>query len=299
MSSSPRIAALATRYAGSLSPLYGNGHRLRVRLDPETQLPVRHRAHPVQLPGFDLSCGQQVRVDDLVALVERSTPRLGATRLVAVDGPGGAGKSTLAAQLATVCGATLLHTDDFASWDYQSDWWPRLEQLVLAPIARGQAGRYQRYDWDAQTAAEWHEVAPPAVLILGGGVRCARLCAKDFRCRSGSRPHPGLDARNRRRSNIIDRFRFIRLHDGQPFAHDQLTESGTEDAEQGSGQQHHRVGDLRVLSVGSGCLDRVADRRLRRRRQPGRGDDAVLQNTGPQQPSVHLLSPLSISNARS
>ncbi|MFD3459099.1 uridine kinase [Nocardia fluminea] len=119
-----------------------------------------------------------MRVDDLASLVERSTPRLGATRLVAVDGPGGAGKSTLAAQLARACAATLLHTDDFASWDNQFDWWPRLEDQVLSPIARGRAGRYQRYDWNARTLAEWHDVAPPAVLILEG-VSAARAAVRD------------------------------------------------------------------------------------------------------------------------
>ncbi|MFC8384945.1 uridine kinase [Nocardia sp. NPDC057272] len=109
-----------------------------------------------------------MHIDDLAALVERTTPRLGSTKLVAVDGPGGAGKSTLAAQLAAACTATLLHTDDFASWDNQFDWWPQLEQQVLSPIALGRAGRYQRYDWDTKTLAEWRDVAPPAVLILEG-----------------------------------------------------------------------------------------------------------------------------------
>ncbi|MFC9660283.1 uridine kinase [Nocardia sp. NPDC127606] len=119
-----------------------------------------------------------LRVDDLVSLVERSTPRLGSTKLVAVDGPGGAGKSTLAAQLAAACAATLLHTDDFASWDNQFDWWPQLERQILSPIASGRAGRYQRYDWDARTLAEWHDVAPPVVLILEG-VSAARAAVRD------------------------------------------------------------------------------------------------------------------------
>ncbi|MFD6217050.1 uridine kinase family protein [Nocardia salmonicida] len=119
-----------------------------------------------------------MHTDDLAALVERTTPRLGSTKLVAVDGPGGAGKSTLAAQLAAVCAATLLHTDDFASWDNQFDWWPRLEQQILSPIARGGVGRYQRYDWDTKTLTEWHDVAPPAVLILEG-VSAGRAVVRD------------------------------------------------------------------------------------------------------------------------
>ncbi|MFI5498213.1 AAA family ATPase [Nocardia asteroides] len=78
-------------------------------------------------------------IDEIVAAVAEAVPRLGATRLVAVDGPGGAGKSTLAEQLSAACGATLLHTDDFASWDDQFDWWARFEQQVLEQVrlARG------------------------------------------------------------------------------------------------------------------------------------------------------------------
>ncbi|PKV81059.1 cytidylate kinase-like protein [Nocardia fluminea] len=119
-----------------------------------------------------------MHVDDLAALLERTTPRLGSTKLVAVDGPGGAGKSTLATQLAAACTATLLHTDDFASWDNQFDWWPRLEQQILSPIARGRAGRYQRYDLGHKDFGGWHDVAPPAVLILEG-VSAARAAVRD------------------------------------------------------------------------------------------------------------------------
>lgn len=59
----------------------------------------------------------RMRIEEIAAAVAGSAARLGVTKLVAVDGPGGAGKSSLAAQLATACDATLIHTDDFASWD--------------------------------------------------------------------------------------------------------------------------------------------------------------------------------------
>ncbi|HXR12510.1 MAG TPA: hypothetical protein VN770_09460, partial [Gaiellaceae bacterium] len=45
------------------------------------------------------------------------------TRIVAVDGAGGAGKSSLAERLASRLGASIVHTDDFASWDNPVDWW--------------------------------------------------------------------------------------------------------------------------------------------------------------------------------
>ena len=39
------------------------------------------------------------------------------TKIIAIDGPGGAGKSSFAEQLSQKLGnAPILHTDDFASW---------------------------------------------------------------------------------------------------------------------------------------------------------------------------------------
>lgn len=117
-------------------------------------------------------------VEDLAAQLWSRRPRLGATRLVAVDGPGGAGKSTYAARLAEACDAQVVHTDDFASWDNPTDWWPRLEEQVLGPIAANQVARYQCYDWTQRRFAEWHTVHPGGVLILEG-VSSARAAVRD------------------------------------------------------------------------------------------------------------------------
>lgn len=109
-----------------------------------------------------------VRIDHIARRVKASPPRLGTTRLVAIDGPGGAGKSTLAAGLAIECKAQVVRTDDFASWDEPLEWWPRLEVQVLEPIAAGRRARYQRYDWAERDFTEWCEVSPGGVLILEG-----------------------------------------------------------------------------------------------------------------------------------
>ncbi|MGY4101835.1 uridine kinase family protein [Nocardia sp. R16R-3T] len=113
-----------------------------------------------------------------MGLVATSTPRLGSARLVAVDGPGGAGKSTFAAALAALCDAQVVHTDDFAHGNNELPWWARLEEQVLEPIAVGRTGRYQRYDWDERALAEWHDVAPRGVLILEG-VSSARAAVRE------------------------------------------------------------------------------------------------------------------------
>ncbi|MBF6332160.1 uridine kinase family protein [Nocardia transvalensis] len=107
-------------------------------------------------------------VEEIAARVRASIPRLGTTRLVAVDGPAGAGKSTLAKRISDACGGRVLPTDAFASWDNQFDWWPRLEIQVLEPLAEGRPARYQRYDWGSRELAEWHDITPGGVLILEG-----------------------------------------------------------------------------------------------------------------------------------
>lgn len=105
--------------------------------------------------------------------------RCGPVRLVAIDGPGGAGKSTFAARLADALGhAPVVHTDDFASWDNPLNWWPRLERQVLQPLGAGRTGRFQRYDWDRRALAEWREVPAVGVLILEGVSSARRAVAQ-------------------------------------------------------------------------------------------------------------------------
>lgn len=124
------------------------------------------------------------RYVDLVTAVSMTPPQLGATRLVAVDGPAGSGKSTLSRRLAEAFAesgqsSAVLHTDDLLSgWHDITGFWPRLERWVLAPLRRGDAGRYRRYDWHAgRFGAEWHDVAAPSVLIIEG-VTSARAAVR-------------------------------------------------------------------------------------------------------------------------
>jgi uridine kinase len=90
-------------------------------------------------------------------------------RLVAIDGPGGSGKSTFAARLSVAAGdAPVVHTDDFASADNPINWWPRLLEHVIVPLASGHAAHYQRHDWPSESLAEWHTVDPARVVIIEG-----------------------------------------------------------------------------------------------------------------------------------
>jgi uridine kinase len=109
-------------------------------------------------------------IESLVAGIGKSQSPAGmSTRVIAIDGPGGAGKSSLALKLAVALNhPTLIHTDDFASWDVPTEWWPRLIEQVLEPLSRNRPAHYQRYNWDRQTLAEWHDVVPAEFLILEG-----------------------------------------------------------------------------------------------------------------------------------
>jgi uridine kinase len=102
------------------------------------------------------------------------------TKIVAVDGLGGAGKSVLAARLAEALGdAQILRTDDFASWDHPLDWWRRLLAEALEPLARGRPARFKRTDWENEGREQWREIQPAEFVILEG-VSAARDAFRPF-----------------------------------------------------------------------------------------------------------------------
>lgn len=99
--------------------------------------------------------------------------------VVAIDGPGASGKSTLASLIAARLGAAaIVAVDDFylpaivrdsragqvgALFDL-----PRLGAQVVTPAATGAALRYQRYDWDTDELADWIEVPAGLPVIVEG-----------------------------------------------------------------------------------------------------------------------------------
>ena len=109
-----------------------------------------------------------MRIRDLVEGIRaKEAPAGMATRIVAVDGPGGAGKSMLAERLAKELGAEIVHTDDFASWDNPVNWWPRLVAEVLEPISRGETALFRCTNWEGGPEKS-RQVEPSDFLILEG-----------------------------------------------------------------------------------------------------------------------------------
>jgi hypothetical protein len=112
----------------------------------------------------------------LAARLRDLEPSCGAVRVVAVDGPSAAGKSTFSAVLsAALDGAPVVHSDDFpVPWDGDPlAWWPPLTALVLEPLRAGRTGRFRRYDWRHGAYAEETEI-PVAPVVVIEGVGAAR-----------------------------------------------------------------------------------------------------------------------------
>ncbi|MFJ8434944.1 hypothetical protein ACIQ9P_26950 [Kitasatospora sp. NPDC094019] len=107
----------------------------------------------------------------------------GSTRIVAIDGPGGSGKTTLAAAVSgQLDDSVIVHVDDFyrpmpdqererlnAEQGYHRYFhWERLRDQVLIPLRDNQVARYQTYDWPTGQLGGWCEIAPGTVVIVEG-----------------------------------------------------------------------------------------------------------------------------------
>jgi uridine kinase len=115
----------------------------------------------------------------LGAVREARAPEGVKTRIVAIDGPGGAGKTTLAAWLAKALTATgVIHTDDFASWDNPVNWWPSLIARALEPLAAGTAARYDPTAWAGEARTE--VVIEPGGTVVLEGVTAARSVFRPY-----------------------------------------------------------------------------------------------------------------------
>ena len=139
--------------------------------------------------------------DSLSSIIKclKMLQRRGVCLLVAIDGLGGAGKSTLAQLLKqhlktwgwTV---TVVKHDDFylpfnqresqqtrtIGCDFD---WERLRDQVLIPITDERSAHYQRYDWRTDVLAEWHTIPDSDVVIVEGvyTMRCELVYLYDLK----------------------------------------------------------------------------------------------------------------------
>jgi hypothetical protein len=142
-------------------------------------------------PGETEAAGWRVvTVVDAVRQLRDASPEVtGRPRVIAIDGRGGAGKTTLAERLCTVVAdAAIVHTDDVA-WNHAYfDWGAVLAENILQPLRQGAAVNFRPEAWAAHdrpgsitvpagagfvfvegTGVIREELAPPAALTVTTG----------------------------------------------------------------------------------------------------------------------------------
>ncbi|GAA2207310.1 AAA family ATPase [Nonomuraea monospora] len=101
-------------------------------------------------PGETMAVGWRVvtLLDAVRQLCDASPGVAGRPRVIAIDGRGGAGKTTLAGRLCeVVAGSAVVHTDDVA-WNHAYfDWGALLAENVLRPLHRGEAVDFRPAAW--------------------------------------------------------------------------------------------------------------------------------------------------------
>ena len=100
--------------------------------------------------------------------------------LIAIDGPAGSGKTSLANQLASnLKSATTIHMDDlYNGWEdaLTATLTRHLEEWVLDPLTQHQSVMYQKFDWTIGEYGPTVEVSDVELLILEGvGAAQARI----------------------------------------------------------------------------------------------------------------------------
>ncbi|MET1037783.1 MAG: 4-amino-4-deoxy-L-arabinose transferase [Aeromicrobium sp.] len=108
------------------------------------------------------------RYDDIVRRLDARQPACGATTVVAVDGPSGAGKTSFADGLAAATGADVLHLEDvYPGWGGLAATPPIIARM-LDTIAVDGIGTARRWDWQRGAPGPLLRVPPTRLLILDG-----------------------------------------------------------------------------------------------------------------------------------
>jgi len=117
---------------------------------------------------------------DLIGAAARWREAAPGVLVLAIDGHGGSGKSTVAAAVAAATGAALVHTDDFfrpedaahgeqRPLDSYYDW-RRLRAQALGPLRARRGASFRRFDWDRGSGLDGVVSVEPAELIVVEGV---------------------------------------------------------------------------------------------------------------------------------
>ena len=142
--------------------------------------------------------GSAERVIRAAATWQPAPPAGPGVLVLAIDGHGAAGKSTIAGAVARATGAALVHTDDFfrcpaarprpaasgarAMACYYD--WRRLRAQALEPLRARRAAAFRRFDWERGRGLDGTVAVEPGDLILVEGVFSAAPQLSDLVDRS-------------------------------------------------------------------------------------------------------------------
>lgn len=113
-------------------------------------------------------------LSEVVAAIANSERRNKHCQIIAVDGPAGAGKSTLANRIAQSFSdlpSLVIHMDDlYDGWENALT--PALTKVlegsIAKPVSEGKAFEYRKYDWLLSKFGDLQRFNPPKLLILEG-----------------------------------------------------------------------------------------------------------------------------------
>lgn len=144
---------------------------------------------------------------------QESAPVTGDVRVITIDGPAGAGKSTMAAHLAPLLDprfgdAPIVHMDDlYRGWDdaLTPQLSATLKDQILTPISLGKRGGYRAWDWSKNCPGKVVSIPPHPFLILEG-VGASQRVVRPFASTMvwiGIEPSSGLKRVIERDSSIV------------------------------------------------------------------------------------------------
>ena len=89
--------------------------------------------------------------------------------IILIDGRSGAGKTTLANEIAESLGATVVHLDDvYPGWGGLVEGRNRVIDDVIRPIRSGLPGHLATWDWVRSAPGASRSVAPAEIVIVEG-----------------------------------------------------------------------------------------------------------------------------------